>query len=71
MCVKIIVEVNFCICFIQICVYVIVMGVIIFSCVDGILVSEYGKGKLEFMFQNEVLLNDIVRQVESFVSLYF
>lgn len=46
------------------------MGATISSRVDGTSVSEYGKGKLEFTPQNEALLNDIVRQVESLVSSY-
>ncbi|PFX30563.1 armadillo repeat-containing protein 4-like [Stylophora pistillata] len=46
------------------------MGATISSRIDGTSVSEYGKGKLEFTPQNEALLNDIVKQVESLVSSY-
>ena len=44
------------------------MGATISSHTQGTSVSEHGKGKLEFTPQNEVLLNDIVKQVESLVS---
>lgn len=44
------------------------MGATISSHTQGTAVSEYGKGKLEFTPQNEVLLNDIVKQVENLVS---
>ena len=44
------------------------MGAVTSSYRQGTVVSEHGKGKLEFTPQNEVLLNDIVKQVEMLVS---
>ena len=44
------------------------MGATISSRTQGTSVSEYGKGKLEFTPQNEALLNEIVKQVETLVS---
>lgn len=44
------------------------MGAVTSSYRQGTAVSEHGKGKLEFTPQNEVLLNDIVKQVEMLVS---
>lgn len=44
------------------------MGAVTSSYRQGTVVSEHDKGKLEFTPQNEVLLNDIVKQVEMLVS---